>query len=168
MRVTTRRVRPRTLSQYSRNCATDRISMQTPLDTGGRWLGPVTELPQLATPLLPPGSRQCANDPGLERFRILEHILRNGVVLHDFTFHSHWPKRFHLSGNEVRTIGVVHLEIDRVIGNQREEQLAAVDPYATEHGSTADAGRRARELVEDEASEAGANAHDLPHPIVYR
>src|SRR5437879_8755350 len=80
--------------------------------------------------------------PGPQSVRILEQILRHLVVLHGLAPFPVGLERLHPQLLEVGSIGIVHLEIDRVVCNQREEQLAGVNPEAAEHGSREAAGRR--------------------------
>jgi hypothetical protein len=93
------------------------------------------------------------------RFRVLEQILGHGVILHDLTIQAHRAKGAHAACLEIWAVRVVNLEVDGVVSDQSEEELAAVDPHPTEHGATAHAGRAARQLFEDEGFEAWTDAH---------
>src|SRR5512146_2473281 len=90
--------------------------------------------------LLAAGDREGAIHPEPERFRVLEQVLRHGVVLHDLSVGPHRAERAHSPRLEVRPVGLVDLEVDRIVVDEREEELAAVDPHAAEHGSASHAG----------------------------
>jgi hypothetical protein len=48
-----------------------------------------------------------------------------------------------------RSVGVVHLEIESVVGDQGEEDVAGVDADAAEHAAVANVGPHPSELFED-------------------
>lgn len=54
---------------------------------------------------------------------------------------------------------LVSLEVNRVIRNQSEEQLAGVESYAAKHGPRADSWHGPAQLIEDENSKAGTDRH---------
>src|SRR3954447_14109476 len=81
----------------------------------------------------PAGNGRSALDPLVQSFSVFQDLLRDAVVLHHLALGSGRPERFHASAFEFRTSAVVYLEIERVIVNEREEQIAAVNPNPTEH-----------------------------------
>ena len=61
-------------------------------------------------------------------------------------------------GFEIGPIPVIDLEVDRVVGDDREEHLVAIDPYATEHAARSDPGHMP-ELVLHELEERRVDRH---------
>src|SRR5260370_1147634 len=68
-------------------------------------------------------------------------------------------ERDHAACFEVRSIGLVDLEVESIVGDQGEEQLARVDTDAAEHAPGADTWDDPAQLVNDEGSEARADWH---------
>src|SRR6185503_3225094 len=75
--------------------------------------------------------------PRSQRVRILQQVCGNLVVLHLVPLVAERQKWSHPTCLEIGPIGIVHLEVQRVIGEQREEQVTRVDPDAAEHAAGA-------------------------------
>jgi hypothetical protein len=68
-------------------------------------------------------------------------------------------KRAHAPRLEGGPVGVIHLEIDGIVVDEREEEVFAIDADAAEHRAGADPRRHPAELLEHEGAERGADAH---------
>ena len=64
-----------------------------------------------------------------------------------------------IGGLVVGAIAIVHLEIERILGDQREEQLVGVQADAAEHAARTHR-REAGELVDDVSQVSGGDGHD--------
>src|SRR5258705_10601134 len=76
------------------------------------------------------------------------------VVLHDFAAFPVGLKRSHSQSLELRAIGIIHLEVQRIIGNECEKQLAGIDADSAEHRARAKLRHNTTQLVDDECAEA--------------
>jgi hypothetical protein len=97
--------------------------------------------------------------PRTELFRIIQELGRHLVILHDLAIGTIWSKRPHASTLKVRSIRVVHLEIENILGDKSKEDGTGVDADATEHASCADVRDRATQLIYDECSKTRADWH---------
>src|SRR5436189_109393 len=78
---------------------------------------------------------------------------------HDLPMLGVRSKWAHAARLEVGAIGVIHLQVERVIGDQGEKAIARVDADTAEHAPGADTWDHAAQLVDDEGSEARADWH---------
>src|SRR6185436_1930206 len=69
-------------------------------------------------------------------------------------------KRAEPAGFEIRPIRVIHLEIELVVVDQREKEVARVNPRSAEHAPGTDLRRHSAELVEDEGAKRRAHRHE--------
>src|SRR5205823_1234280 len=74
----------------------------------------------------------------------------------------------HAARLEVGAIGLIHLQVERVIGDQGEKAIAGVDADTAEHAPGADTWDHAAQLVDDERSEARADWHKRSPAGVWR
>jgi hypothetical protein len=70
--------------------------------------------------------------PQLQLRNIVQHIDRNLVIAHRALV-AEWAKRLHSAPLEVRSRGVIHLEVQPVLRDQGEEKSLGIDSYAAEH-----------------------------------
>src|SRR5438105_736582 len=78
---------------------------------------------------------------------------------------SEWP---HAARLEVGAIGLIHLQVEHIIGDQGEKAIARVDADAAEHAPGADTRDHAAQLVADEGSEARPDWHKTRPAGVWR
>src|SRR6266545_4196161 len=76
--------------------------------------------------------------PRAQRLGVLEEVVGDLVVLHDLAVRAVGPERAHAPRREIRPIGVIDLEVERVVSDESEEALARVDADAAEHAAGAD------------------------------
>src|ERR1051325_249286 len=110
--------------------------------------------------LLTPRHRDGLLRPRAQRLRVVEEVGGHLVILHDLpvlTVGSEWA---HAARLEVGAIGLIHLQVERVIGDEGEEAIARVDADTAEHAPGADARDHTAQLVDDEGSEARADRHE--------
>src|SRR5438046_1891520 len=60
--------------------------------------------------------------PWTQRLGVLEELVGDLVILHDLAMLAIRPERPHAARFEVRAIGVIDLEVERVIGDQGEKE----------------------------------------------
>src|SRR4051812_29139518 len=116
------------------------------------------------------GNGRSPLDPLAQSFSVFQDFRRDAVVLHYLAVGTVRPKRFHAAALEVGTSAVVYLEIERIIVDEREEQIATVDAKPTEHAPAPDIAHHPAELLQHEAAETGADRHKIntrpnPSPI---
>jgi hypothetical protein len=96
----------------------------------------------------------------LQRVGVFQQVVRHSVILHHFTIFSVRPKGAHAFPLEVGPVGVVYLEVEGIVGDEGEEEIAAIDPNAAEHAAGPDIPNTAGQLLDHECLEAGADAHN--------
>src|SRR6267143_905530 len=106
-------------------------------------------------------NRDCLVRPGAEGFWILEEFGGHLVVLHDFAALPVGLERSHSQPLELWAIGIIHLEEERIIGNECKKQLAGVDADSTEHATSTKLRHNPTQLINDECAEAGADRHTV-------
>src|SRR2546421_13118672 len=79
-----------------------------------------------------------------------------------------WPEWAHAARLEVGAIGLIHLQVERVIGDQGETAIARVDADTAEHAPGADTWDHPAQLVDDKGSEARADWHKARPSGVWR
>src|SRR5207302_11062307 len=70
-------------------------------------------------------------------------------------------ERSHSQPLELRAIGIIHLEVQRVIGKECEKQLAGIDADSAEHGTCAQLRHNTTQLINDECAEARTDRHTV-------
>ena len=98
--------------------------------------------------------------------KILQHIGRHLVVLHDLTILAVRTERPHAATLEIWPIRIIDLEVENIIGDQRNEERAGVDADAAEHGSTAHGWNHSTQLIDDKGSETRATLHDSTWSVI--
>src|SRR5207248_6764180 len=97
----------------------------------------VLELPpngsRLTLALLTPRHSDRLLSPRAQRLRVVEEVGGHLVILHDLPMLSVRSKWAHAARLEVGAIGVIHLQVERVIGDQGEKAIARVDADTAEH-----------------------------------
>jgi len=104
--------------------------------------------------LLTPRHSDRLLSPRAQRLRVVEEVGGHLVILHDLPMLGVRSKWAHAARLEVGAIGVIHLQVERVIGDQGEKAIARVDADTAEHAPAADTWDHAAQLVDDEGSEA--------------
>jgi len=104
-------------------------------------------------------NRDCLLGPGAEGLRILKEFGGHLVVLHDFAALAVGLERSHSQPLELWAIGIIHLEVQRVIGHECEEQLTGIDADSAEHTACAKLRHNTTQLINDECAEARADRH---------
>src|SRR5207237_10595115 len=94
-----------------------------------------------------------------QRWRVVEEGGGGLVRLHGLPVPGVRWEWAHAARLEVAAIGLIHLQVERVIGDQGEKAFARVDADAAEHAPSADTWDHAAQLVDDEGSEARADWH---------
>src|SRR2546429_1299504 len=97
--------------------------------------------------------------PRAQRLRVVEEVGGHLVILHDLPMLSVRSEWAHVACLEVGAIGLIHLQVERVIGDQGEKAIARVVADTAEHAPGADTWDHAAQLVDDEGSEARADWH---------
>src|SRR5687767_7883466 len=121
-----------------------------------RWLAPAAS----PLPLRAPGYADGIGDPWPQLLGILEHVHRHLVVLHDLASRAAGTERAQPARLERGARRVVHLEVERIVVDEGEEEVAGVDPDAAEHALRPQAWCDAGELLEGESAESVADGHD--------
>src|SRR5437588_4186608 len=118
--------------------------------------------------LLAPRYRDRLLSPRAQRLRVVEEVGGHLVILHDLPMLSVRSDWAHVARLEVGASGVIHLQVERVIGDQGEKAIARVDADTAEHAAGADTWDHAAQLVGDEGSEARADWHWTSPACVWR
>lgn len=82
-----------------------------------------------------PSCSQGLQDPWAQFVGALQTIGGKFVVAHCAPCLTEGPKRLHPKPLEIRTIGLIHLQVNAVFGNQAENDTFGVDARAPEHGA---------------------------------
>jgi hypothetical protein len=110
-------------------------------------------------PARPPGDADRVFHPPPQRLDILEDLCGEFVVLHYLAPLTIGTKGLQSPGGEAGPSGVIHFEIQSVIGHEREEEITRINTDSTEHAAAANAGSAALELLECEDAKAVGDAH---------
>src|SRR5712672_585830 len=95
--------------------------------------------------------------PRAQGVGILEEIFGKLIVLHCSAVVAKRAKWPHPPRYEIRACRIIDLEVKRVVRDQREKQVAGINPDAAEHGPRADSRHGPAQLVEDENPKTGTD-----------
>src|SRR5437762_2772879 len=91
---------------------------------------------RLTLDLLAPRHRDRLLSPRAQRLRVVEEVGGHLVILHDLPMLSVRSEWAHVARLEVGAIGLIHLQVERVIGDQGEKAIAGVDADTAMGGPT--------------------------------
>src|SRR5690349_2413975 len=109
--------------------------------------------------LLPVRDGDSLVGPRAEQVGILQQLVRQLVIAHDFAILAVGPEWAHAPSLELRSSGIINLQIERVMSDQGKEHVARIDANPTKHAPGADLWEDATQLLDDEGSKTRADGH---------